>query len=280
MDLNEMRNRLAAMQSKQSGKGGGEKKSVFWKPSIGKQVIRVVPNKYNKKNPFTEVYFHYGIGKNTMISPINWGDKDPIVEFAKQLRGTSDKENWRLAKKLDPKMRVFVPVIVRGEESEGVRLWQFGKELYMDFLNLADNEDVGDFTDVMSGRDITLTTVGPEVTGTSYNKTTIMPKVKQTPLADDKQTTESLLNNQPNPLEVFKKYSYDEMKASLQEWLTPEDEESNGDGYEEGEIIDEEPKKTSVKPYALKTPSSEKKNKVDKFDSLFEEGNEVDDLPF
>lgn len=276
MDLNEMRNRLSAMQSKQSGKGSGEKKSVFWKPSVGKQVVRVVPSKYNKKNPFTEMYFHYGIGKNTMVSPINWGEKDPIVEFAKQLRSTSDKENWRMAKKLDPKMRIFVPVIVRGEESEGVKLWQFGKELYMDFLNLADNEDVGDFTDVMNGRDITLTTVGPEVTGTSYNKTTIMPKVKETLLAEDKATIEALLENQPNPMEVFKKYSYDEMKTALQEWLTPEDE------YSEGDIIDDEKEEEVVekpaKPYTLKTPAAEKVSKADKFDALFDE--EENDLPF
>jgi hypothetical protein len=276
MDLNEMRNRLSAMQSKQSGKGGGEKKSVFWKPSVGKQIVRVVPSKYNKKNPFTEMYFHYGIGKNTMVSPINFGEKDPIVEFAKQLRTTSDKENWRLAKKLDPKMRIFVPVLVRGEESEGVKLWQFGKELYMDFLNLADNEDVGDFTDVMNGRDITLTTVGPEVTGTNYNKTTIMPKVKETLLAEDKATIEALLDNQPNPMEVFKKYSYDEMKQALQEWLTPEDE------YEEGAIIDDEKEEVVVekpsKAYSIKTPAAAKVSKADKFDSLFEE--EDDDLPF
>ena len=274
MDLNEMRNRLSAMQSKQSGKGSGEKKSVFWKPSVGKQVVRVVPSKYNKKNPFMEMYFHYGIGKNTMVSPINFGEKDPIVEFAKQLRTTSDKENWRLAKKLDPKMRVFVPVIVRGEESEGVKLWQFGKELYMDFLNLADNEDVGDFTDVMNGRDITLTTVGPEVTGTNYNKTTIMPKVKETLLAEDKATIEALLDNQPNPMEVFKKYSYDEMKQALQEWLTPEDE------YEEGAIIDDEKEEEVVekpsKAYSIKTPVKEQASKADKFDALFED----DDLPF
>jgi hypothetical protein len=275
MDLNEMRNRLSAMQSKQSGKGGGEKKSVFWKPSVGKQIVRVVPSKYNKKNPFTEMYFHYGIGKNTMVSPINFGEKDPIVEFAKQLRTTSDKENWRLAKKLDPKMRIFVPVLVRGEESEGVKLWQFGKELYMDFLNLADNEDVGDFTDVMNGRDITLTTVGPEVTGTNYNKTTIMPKVKETLLAEDKATIEALLDNQPNPMEVFKKYSYDEMKQALQEWLTPEDE------YEEGAIIDDEKEEVVVekpsKAYSIKTPVKEQASKADKFDALFEED---DDLPF
>ncbi len=120
-------------------------------------------------------------------------------------------------------MRIFVPVVVRGEEAEGVKLWQFGKELYMDFLNLADNEDVGDFTDVMSGRDITLTTVGPEVTGTNYNKTTIMPKVKETPLAADKAEIEALLDNQPNPMEVFKKYSFEDMKQALQEHLTPEE---------------------------------------------------------
>ena len=271
MDLNEMRNRLASMQSKQSGKGGGEQKKIFWKPSVGKQVIRVVPSQANRKNPFTEMYFHYGIGSNTMVSPTNWGEKDPIVEFAKQLRSTSDKENWRLAKKLDPKMRIFVPIIVRGEEAEGVKLWQFGKELYMDFLNLADNEDVGDFTDVMSGRDITLTTVGPEVTGTSYNKTTIMPKVRETALADDKKTIEALLNNQPNPMEVFKRYSYDEMKQALQEWLAPEES-----GADEEEVAVTEAPSTQGKGYALKTPAAAKVNKAEKFDSLFDD----DDLPF
>jgi hypothetical protein len=272
MDLNEMKNRLSAMQSKSTG-GGGNKKTVFWRPSVGKQVVRVVPSKYNKGNPFTEMYFHYGIGKNTMVSPVNWNEKDPIVEFAKQLRTTSDKENWRLAKKLDPKMRIFVPVIVRGEEAEGVKLWQFGKELYMDFLNLADNEDVGDFTDVMIGRDITLITVGPEVTGTAYNKTTIMPKVKETPLAPDKAQIEALLNNQPNPSEVFKKYSFDEMKQALQEHLSPEDE------HEEGSIIDEEKEapQTVGTPYTIKTPAAAKVSKAEKFDSLFDD---EDDVPF
>ena len=82
-----------------------------------------------------------------MISPINFGEKDPIVEFAKQLRNTSDKENWRLAKKLDPKMRVFAPVIVRGEEDQGVRLWGYGKTAYKELLNLVLNPEYGDITD-------------------------------------------------------------------------------------------------------------------------------------
>ena len=126
MDLNAIRSKLNSLQQTNKGDGNNSK-SLFWKPSIGKQTVRIVPNKFNKSNPFTEVYFHYGIGERTMISPINFDEKDPIVEFAKQLRTTSDKENWRLAKKLDPKMRVFVPVVVRGEEDQGVKLWQFGK---------------------------------------------------------------------------------------------------------------------------------------------------------
>ena len=276
MDLNEIRNRLNAMQSKSAPSGGGDKKNIFWKPIVGKQTVRIVPSKFNKSNPFSEVYFHYDITNRVMISPTNWGEKDPIVEFAKQLRGTNDKENWRLAKKLDAKMRIFAPVIVRGEEAEGVKLWQFGKELYMDFLNLADNEDIGDFTDVATGRDIALTTVGPEVTGTNYNKTTIMPKVKETPLSANAEEVQSWLENQPKPVDVFKKYSYDEMKDALQKWLSP-------DEPEEGDIIDDENEPeaevvSSTKNYTLKTPTAPKTSKAEKFDSLFDE--EDDDLPF
>jgi len=274
MDLNEIRNRLNAMQSKAAPKNS-ERKNVFWKPSVGKQVVRVVPSAANKSNPFTEMFFYYGIGNKVMASPTNWGDKDPIAEFAKQLRQTSDKDNWRLAKKLDAKLRIFAPVIVRGEENEGVKLWQFGKELYMEFLNLADNEDVGDFTDPVSGRDITITTVGPEVTGTSYNKSTIMPKIKESSLSEDASDVASWLENQPNPLEVFKRYSFDEIKSALQEWLAPEE-------AEEGDIIDDEKEEEEViaatpqKNYSLKTPAA-KVSKADQFDSLFEED---DDLPF
>ena len=211
-----------------------------------------------------------------MISPTNFGDKDPIAEFAKQLRQTNESDNWRLAKKLDAKMRVFAPVIVRGQESEGVKLWQFGKEMYMDFLNLADNEDVGDFTDVTTGRDITITTVGPEVTGTSYNKSSISPRVKETPLDTSADVVNEWLDNQPNPLEIFKRHSFDEMKEHLQNWLAPEDEN------EEGSIIDDEKEVASApapqQNYAIKD-AAPKASKAEKFDSLFDE-DKADGLPF
>jgi hypothetical protein len=271
MDLNFIKQKMATMQ-KTNDSSKSNNKDLFWKPPVGKSQIRIVPSKFDQNNPFKELFFYYGIDKPVMISPTNFGEKDPIVEFTKQLRGTSDKENWRLAKKLDPKMRVFAPVIVRGEEEKGVRLWQFGKEMYMELLSIADDEDYGDYTDIVEGRDFTVDTVGPEVTGTNYNKSSIRIKPKQTPLSEDEALVNQWLNEQPNPVETFKRYTFEEMKGALQKYLSPE--------AEEGDIIDDE-KEVEVEAapksnYSLNTSAKTvKQSKADKFDEMFES-----DLPF
>lgn len=262
MNLNVIKQRLESLNKQTTTTSSNDGKSIFWKPSIGKQTIRVVPSKFNKEFPFTEMMFYYEIGSKTIPSPANWNEKDPIMEFTKQLRQSSDKENWRLAKKLDPKVRIFAPVIVRGEEDEGVKLWQFGKETYQEFLNMAADEEIGDFTDVYEGRDIKLNTVGPEATGTKYNKTSISPSLKASPLANDEKDVEKFLNNQSNPLEVFKKYSFDEIKQMLQNWLSPEDNDSN----EEEEEVDSTPQSKSN--YSLNLG---KKTKEDQFNDLFDD---------
>jgi hypothetical protein len=267
MDLSAIKNKLQNMQQKPKGAKVDYEK-IFWKPSVGKTQVRVVPSKFDKTNPFKELFFHYGITNKVMISPTSFGEKDPIAEFARQLRQSSDKENWRLAKKLDPKMRVFVPVIVRGEEDKGVRLWQFGKEMYMEFLSMADDDDIGDFTDIVEGRDFTVDTVGPEVTGTAYNKSSIRPRTKITSLSDDSSQVEKWLEEQPDPSTLFKRYTFEEMKEALEKWLTPEEE--GEEAYEEGAIIDEDTNESSTSnSYALKT--AKKISKTDKFDALFEE---------
>ena len=270
MNLDAIKKKLESMQKTTNNGGNNYPKSRRFKPSVGKQTVRVVPFKYNKDYPFTEMKFYYGIGSRKVIaSPLNWGEKDPIAEFAKQLRGTNDKENWRLAKKLDPKTRIFAPVIVRGEEAEGVQMWEFGKEIYEAFLQMAADEEVGDFTDIMNGRDIKLTTVGPDTTGTPYNRTTISPSMKQTQLSNDKNSVETWLDDQQNPKETYKPLPFDDIKAALQEWLAPEDEEGEITSEPAVGFDDEKPESN----YSLST--KEKKSKVDKFDEMFD-----DDMPF
>jgi hypothetical protein len=274
MNLDAIKKKLESMQKTSNGGSNNSSNVKRFKPTIGKQTIRIVPFKYNKEFPFTEMKFYYGIGSRKVIaSPLNWGEKDPIAEFAKQLRGTNDKENWRLAKKLDPKTRIYAPVIVRGEESEGVQLWEFGKEIYEAFLQMAADEEVGDFTDVMSGRDIKLVTVGPESTGTAYNKTTIAPSMKTSELSEDSKLIEKWLEEQENPKDLYKPLPFDTIKQALQEWLNPEEEEEET-AVEPVDEAKEEPKSN----YSLSTKPAAKKSKAEAFDDLF--GEDDEDAPF
>ena len=275
MNLDAIKKKLESMQKTSNGGSNSSSSNVKrFKPTIGKQTIRVVPFKYNKEFPFTEMKFYYGIGSRKVIaSPLNWGEKDPIAEFAKQLRGTNDKENWRLAKKLDPKTRIYAPVIVRGEEAEGVQLWEFGKEIYEAFLQMAADEEVGDFSDIMSGRDIKLVTVGPESTGTAYNKTTIAPSMKTSSLSEDSKLIEKWLEEQENPKDMYKPLPFDTIKQALQEWLDPEAEEEEV-ATEPVDEVKEEPKSN----YSLSTKPAAKKSKAEAFDDLF--GEDDDDVPF
>ena len=253
---------------------------MFWRPTVGKQQIRIVPSAYNSANPFTELKFYYGITNKVMISPLNFGEKDPIALFAGKLReGEYNKENYVLAKKLDAKNRVFVPVVVRGEEDKGVRLWQFGKQVYEELLALAVDDEIGDYTDVAGGRDLTVETVGPESTGTPYNKSSVRVRLKTSPLSDDSATVETWLKEQPNPEELFKRYTFDEMKSALEKWLSPEDAAEEGDIISEPATDFEDTKPASN--FSLDT-SKAKQSKTDEFDSLFEDKKEskVDDLPF
>jgi len=278
MDLNALKKKLDTLQTPQSSGGKIDYSTIFWKPTIGKQQIRIVPSAYDASNPFTELKFHYGITNKVMISPSNYGEKDPIQLFADKLRnGEYDKENYVLAKKLDAKNRIFVPVVVRGEEDKGVRLWQFGKMVYEELLALAIDDEIGDYTDIVGGRDLTVETVGPESTGTSYNKSSVRVRLKTSPLSEDAALVEKYTNEQPNPKEgLFKRYSYDEMKTALEQWLSPEDNE--GEIAQNPTSFPTAAVSKGVKSNFSLDTSNAKQSKVDKFDNLFD--NKTDDLPF
>lgn len=284
MDLNAIKNRLSSLNQDAKPRTG-EKKDytlVYWKPrQEGKYQIRFVPSLLNKNNPFQEIYMHYGVGKYPIVALSNWGEQDPIVDFTKKLRTTSDSENWRLAKKLDPKLRVFAPVIVRGEEDKGVRLFEFSKTIYMELLSIADDEDYGDFTDVSEGFDFIVN--ASKVQDRPGFGLSLRPKPKQTPLSEDANQVNTWLNTQPLLLEERYKYTYDKLKDELQNFIS-------GNEGSEGEIVSEpavEFESTTTnnevtsnqKAFSLATQGTPKKAKSAEFDDLFDDSKN-DELPF
>jgi len=252
MDLNEIKNRLAKLNNKGGG-GSSDFKNNFWRPPVGeKSVIRIVPYAHNKDFPFSELYFYFGIGKPRMIALSNFSESDPILEFATQLKKSGDSENMELAKKLYPKLRIFAPVVVRGEEDKGVRFYEFGKMVYQELLGVMADEDYGDITAVQNGRDVTVEVIPAAETGKMFNTTTVRVKPNQTPLVEDAKQAESFLTNQKDLVSLFKKYSFEEMKGELQSYLKPAEE----DGGKETEVV--------------AAPSKGKQNLDSKLDELFD----------
>ncbi len=276
MDLNKIKSRLDNLNQAAKPKNT-EKKDytlIYWKPKAeGKYQIRFVPSKINKDNPFQEVFMHYGVGKFPIVALTNWGEDDPIVEFSKKLRKSSESENWRLAKQLDPKMRVFAPVIVRGEEDKGVRLFEFSKTIYMELLSIADDEDYGDFTDVAEGFDFVVN--ASKVQDRPGFALSLRPKPKQTPLSSDASQITTWLENQPILLEERYKYTYDKLKEELQTFISGGEEKEDTIVSEPAVAFESEAPAKEEKKFTLSTQGTPKKAKSEEFDSLFD-----DDLPF
>lgn len=228
VDLSKLKNRLSSLTSKNN------QTQLLWKPKAGEQVIRIVPYKYQPDNPFIELKFHYGIGgkdsggnqvNKTYLSPDTFHRPDPIVEFSNRLKKNGSKEDWRRGKDMEPKMRTFVPVIVRGEEELGVRFWGFGKQVYQDILSFMADPDYGDITDLLNGKDVTVIFTTAEKSGKNFPETTIRVKPKTTPAVDPTNSAlVDALKNQVNILDLFPEPTYDELKNAMNAWLNPGDE--------------------------------------------------------
>ena len=245
MDINAIKSRLNQLQNTSSTA------NAFWKPQPGKSQIRITPYIENKDNPFVELFFHYSlVPKKTVLSPLSFGRPDPVQRFADKLKGSGDKDEWIQGKRIEPKMRTFAPVIVRGEETEGVKWWGFGKTVYQELLAIIADPDYGDISDVMTGRDIVVERQTAAEAGNQYGKTTIRVKPNQTALVEDATLSDNLLKNQPNIIELYTEPSFDELKGHLQNFLNPSAAEE-----------------TTSEPEMVSTQASS--NVEDDFDKLF-----------
>jgi hypothetical protein len=215
MDISLALKRFSSLQN------NTKKSDSIFKPANGKSQVRIVPYKFNKDIPFIELYFHYNINNKTYLSPMSFGRPDPIVEFAEKLKRTGDTDDWKAGKKMEPKLRTFVPVIVRGKESEGVKFWGFGKTVYQDILGYIADPDYGDITDPNTGRDIVLDVMSAEESNASYPTTTIRVKPATSKLADTPEQIQQLLEGQREITELYQELSYAELKSVLENWLNP-----------------------------------------------------------
>jgi hypothetical protein len=201
------------------------------------------------------LYFHYDLGGKNYLSPISFGRPDPIEEFAQKLKGTGSKDDYRLGRKVEAKMRTYAPVVVRGEESQGVKFWGFGKTVYQELLSIIADPDYGDITDPVNGRDVAVVFKTAEETGKSFPSTSIRVKPNQTPITEDASLLETLTESQKNITEIYQEQSYEDLTQALNDYL-------NGGSTTEEETQEE---KTAV----AETSTYDSQKTSDAFDDLF-----------
>lgn len=251
--------------------------ALRWVPANGKSQIRIVPSVENPDNPFTELMFYNKLSKYPILALTNFNEQDPVEEFIETLRATNDKDNWSLSGKISARPRYFVPVIVRGEEDKGVRIWSISSTIYKALLSLAADEEIGDFTDIKDGTDMIVEKTPPATPG-AFADITIRAKRSSSPLSEDKAELKKWLTEQPKPLDLFRKPTYDWLKKQLKAFVegkpvedTPATEEKKEDKKEEAPKTEFKVQEEAPKPAAKPAP---KKSVTTKFDDLFKDDDE------
>lgn len=227
MDINKVKEELEKFSSN-SGEQSQQDDGKVFKPQTGEQVIRIVPYVHNPEMPFIKLYWHYNLMGKHYVSPMSFGEADPLVEFANKLLEKGTTEDFKLAKKIQPKLRIYAPVLIRGQEHEGPKFWGFSKTLYADILGYIYDPDYGDITDPKTGRDITLQKVPAEETEYTYPTYKLRIKPNQTPMTDSQEVVEKI-KKMDNIRDVFYVPDYNKLNQKLEEWIKNKEETVNSE---------------------------------------------------
>lgn len=205
----------------------------LWKPGLGEYKIRCLPwPTAQDGQPFLERWFYY-IGDNAgVLSPNQFGKPDPINDLIRKLYSSGKPDDRILAKKLQPKMRCYAPVIVRGEEDKGVQVWSFGKIVYQRMLGFFLDEDVGDILSPTDGFDLKVTI--SKAQGKQFNDTMVDPSRRPSKLHDDQTLAKKWLDSIPNIDDMYRLKSTQEIETVLNNWLNGGSEPSHDGGVSRG----------------------------------------------
>lgn len=251
LDLNKIRQKVAMMS--------GQRKSNLWWPEVGKTYeVRILPwPDGNDGQPFKERSFYYGIGAGKgMLAPFQFNKPDPVQELIGKLR---DEQAFDVAKKLYPRRKYFAPVIIRGEEDQGPRLWSLNKDTAKKICDEYILGEAGDITDHKTGRDLTVKAVpnGKKFNGKDMSDVSTALKLTVTPSGSAKQIKD-WETSIPSLDDIYQLPSYEEIEKRTNDWINA------GMGGEDGSATPEveagpkvreaaRPKQTSVSDKETRT---------------------------
>jgi len=218
INLSKINGALDRLNPESRSQNNNNTNTAIVKLEEGEHVIRIAPYKYDMEMPFQELHFHYGVGGKTFLCPKRMNNEEcPICEMATEawndFTNTGDETSKDVFKKLVAQLRVFIPIVVRGQEDAGIRWWGVSpRTTYKEILNKVKNA-------MSQGIDITDTTEGLDLivrVEKGFNNW-LIPESIDTALKPSKLTNgdiDELLDTVTNINELYSLRELSEMKEA------------------------------------------------------------------
>jgi hypothetical protein len=227
--LDALRGRFSQQRTQSSN---SSEKALFKARLNQPQIVRIVPMP-DGDIPIQELKFYYNTGvsekvgdreyKISVLSPSSYGESDPIEMFTELFTSENSDEYANLNPEIKGKIlyqlrassKFFLPVVVRGQEAQGVKFWGVTEKLLQSLLDNIE-KDGNLIYDPVNGRDIK---VWIEDMGT-YRQTKF-ELGQASPLSTSEAASQGFINNQPDLIEQFTKKSFNDLKQIINEVLAP-----------------------------------------------------------
>jgi|GEM_PF-5292538 len=226
--LDALRGRFSQQTNNQSNQS---EKALFKARLNQPQILRIVPTS-DGDIPIQELKFYYNTGvtekvgdrqyRISVLSPSSYGESDPIDMFVEMFTSENSEEYKNLNPEIKSKIlyqlrsssKYFLPVVVRGQEAQGVKYWGVTEKLLQSLLDNIEKE--GNLIyDPINGRDVKVW-----IEDMGNYKQTKFELGKKSELGSEaavKQYTE----NQPVLVDQFTKNSFNELKEIIGKVLGP-----------------------------------------------------------
>lgn len=244
-----LRDRLIA--KKEEIKNRSQRSNIIRQKEEGTMRIRILP--VGEGNEFFMDIINFWLGKDvgSVVSPATIGEPCAIMEKYKELKESDDEIDIDISKKLTPRTKPVIPVLVysdlkgkKVDESMSGKLMQITGTLLQEIIDLyLDEDEWGDMTDPKNGYDLKITREGKGQYDTNY----IVSPCKNTPI-------NSKDYRKPIDLEALVKDeidSYESTATKLSQFLDSSTDDDDDD--------DEKPK--SKKKTSKDKKSKKKRNK-------------------
>ncbi len=238
-------------EKKEELKKKGQRSIIFRQKDEGTLRVRILP--VEGENEFVQEAMQFWMGKDggSVLSPETFGEPCAIYEKFQELKDSSDEADMEIAKKLTPRNKYLMPVLVY-EDQKGKKvdtqntgkLMQITNGLYQEIIDLyLDEDEWGDMTDPIKGYDLKITREGKGKNDTNY---TVQP-CKNSKLPKEYRKEIDLVGMVKEEMD-----SYEETVKKLNSFM--------GSAFDDDEDDDEKPKKKKKKT-KLKSKKKKKRGK-------------------